>query len=64
MLQFGKIHFSHYRLMVHWGTGPYLGQKGVALVCHPFYLESTCISGIVQEVLRFGKNLNNLPIFR
>ena len=28
------------------------------------YLESTCLSGIAQEALCFGKNLNNLLIFR
>ena len=64
MLDFGNFHFYHYRFMVHWGIGPNLGQTGIALVWHPFYLDSTCLSGIVQDVLCFGKNLKNLQIFR
>ena len=50
--------------MVHWGIVPNLGRTGFALIWNPFYLESTSLSGIVQEFLRFGKNLDNLPIFR
>ena len=62
MLEIGKIHFSHYRHTTHWDIGSNLGQSGFPLVWHPFYLESTCLSGIVPEVLRVGINLNNLPI--
>ena len=63
MLDIEKISFSQYRHTAHRGIGPSLGQPGSPLVWHPFYLESTCLSGNVPEVLRFGKNLNNLPIF-
>ena len=64
MLQFGESHSSHYRHVVQWDVWPNLGQKEVTFICYSFYLESTCLGGIVQEVLRFGKNLNNLPIFK
>ena len=56
-----KKFISITRLTVHWG---YWAQTRVALVWHPFYLESTCLSGIVQGVLRFVKKLNNLSIFK
>ena len=70
-LEFGKNHFSYIGLMVHGGIESKLGQTGVALVWHPFYLESTCLNGVatpsilkvivsdVHGVLGFGKDLNN-----
>ena len=44
--------------------GPILGKRVVVLVWYPFYLESPRFSWIVRELLRFGKNVNNFPIFR
>ena len=48
--------------MVHWGFGFKFGQTKVILLLYLFYLESMCSGGIGQEVLHFGKNLNNLHL--
>ena len=53
--------------MVQWGIELSFRENWLGLFLfflHPFYLESACLSGIVQEVLGFVKNLNNLLIYR
>ena len=51
----------HFSALILKGT---LNNSNETLVWHAFYVESKCSSGIAQEVLQFGKNLNNLPVFR
>ena len=51
----------HFSALILKGT---LNNSNETLIWHAFYVESKCSSGIVQEVLQFGKNLNNLPVFR
>ena len=66
MLEFGKIYFYHYRKIVYWSIGSNLGKVGLPRFDTPSILKVHVSVGlyVLREVLRFGKNLNDLPIIR
>ena len=55
MWEFGKIDFHHYSPMVRWYFESSFGQTEVVLILHIFLFKSTCFSGNIHKVLRFGK---------
>ena len=57
-----KSIFTTLALRCIWVLSPILGKRGS--IWFGTHFENMCFSGIVLEVLRFGKNLKNCRIFR